>query len=443
MTLYDAPALVRLILSVNAIFSECVSIYIILKNFYQKRVIPIKIHDFIIFGLTYFAAQILADISSVKGNGAETLSYPKLARMPLWVFLLYVAATFVIFYFKMRRLRLVKENRLTTGSIRQTMDVIPDGLCCYTTIGIPRLVNKRMERLCWEIIGAPMGDAADFWDRLSHGRLKEGVESVRGGDNPIVKLSDGRVISFTRKSFITEGHKIYEVVATDISSVYDITTTLRESNQRLTEMNKRLKKISESITQMTIDREVLDTKIAIHDNLGSMLLSTRRYLSKKDKMSKLDSLSERRELIRSWKQNVTLLLHERAETRTDEYVLIQEAAFDVGMKINIKGTLPPQPEIKKIVATAMHECMTNTMRHAGGDELYITIVLERHFSEEEAEAQPGDVYTVEIKNNGAPPAGPIFETGGLGSLHQLVVKYGGEMIMEWKPEFVLRLILPV
>lgn len=443
MTLFDSPAVLRFILAMLVMFFECSTIYIMFKNFQQKRSVFIRLHDILILCINLAANQLLANVADVHSGGQERLYFKKLAYMPLWAFILFLIADVVVIYFKMRRIRLVQEKRLTRVSIRQAMDAIPDGLCCYTPLGIPRLVNRQMERLCWELMDEPMSDAAQFWDNLCHGRLKNEAESVRGGNTPIIRLSDGRVISFTRKSFKTDGYDMYELMATDITSVFEITTALRESNRRLTEMNKRLKQVSESITQMTIDKEVLDTKIAIHDNLGSMLLATKRHLLVGHKAKPIEYYAERRELIDSWRQNVYLLLHEKAETRTDEYILIEETAADVGMSIHIEGELPGRPEIKKIVATAMHECLTNTMRHAKGDTLFIRSCLEKEASGETAKRYGSDVYSVIITNNGLPPKGPVSESGGLGSLRELVNKYGGEMATEWKPEFVLRLILPV
>ena len=87
--------------------------------------------------------------------------------------------------------------------------------------------------------------------------------------------------------------------------------------------------------------------------------------------------------------------------------------------------LPQDAARKKLVATAMHECITNTIRHAGGDELYINIVKE-------------NPMILEFTNNGKPPESKVRLTGGgLDMLRSMVRDYGGDVRVESSPVFKL------
>ena len=96
----------------------------------------------------------------------------------------------------------------------------------------------------------------------------------------------------------------------------------------------------------------------------------------------------------------------------------------------VTGALPQTEPQKHIVAVAIHECMTNTVRHAHGDELQIRVV--------EGEER----MIVTFTNNGEAPAGEVEEKGGLSSLRELTEKAGGTMTVCTGPSFAIRLELP-
>lgn len=101
------------------------------------------------------------------------------------------------------------------------------------------------------------------------------------------------------------------------------------------------------------------------------------------------------------------------------------------MKILYTGVRPPKGSVaEKILANAVFECITNTARHADGDELYITISDE------------GAFFTARIGNNGRPPKAEIVEGGGLSSLRRITEMAGGSMKTESFPRFLLSVSIP-
>ena len=90
------------------------------------------------------------------------------------------------------------------------------------------------------------------------------------------------------------------------------------------------------------------------------------------------------------------------------------------------GVRPPKGRVaEKILANAVFECITNTARHADGDELYITV------------SGDGAFFTARIGNNGRPPKAEIVEGGGLSSLRRITEMAGGSMKTESFPRFLL------
>lgn len=82
------------------------------------------------------------------------------------------------------------------------------------------------------------------------------------------------------------------------------------------------------------------------------------------------------------------------------------------------------------MSAAIHECFTNALRHAHGDELFVEITENE------------EMLTSVFSNNGEPPAGEITEKGGLKSLRELTEQAGGHMTIRYNPVFEIQLKLP-
>lgn len=82
------------------------------------------------------------------------------------------------------------------------------------------------------------------------------------------------------------------------------------------------------------------------------------------------------------------------------------------------------------VAQAIEQCAANTVRHADGDTLSVTLT--------ETSAH----CTAAFRNNGNPPAHPVAETGGLLYLRRAAEEAGGTMTVRSEPVFLLTISLP-
>ena len=211
-----------------------------------------------------------------------------------------------------------------------------------------------------------------------------------------------------------------EITATDITEEYGLGQQLEAENEKVKQINERLREFSADVTDATIAQEMLSAKIRIHDNLGSLLLATRRYIEE-------DEGSDRGSLSMMWRQIMALLRRDNRIGGSDMYRTVLGAAEDVGIGVWIRGELPEVPWQKRIVVTAINECITNTLRHAGGDELRIHTV------------KTAEETVVTLKNNGTPPGNPVPETGGLGNLRRMAESQGAKMEVSGDPEFTLSL----
>ena len=137
----------------------------------------------------------------------------------------------------------------------------------------------QIKELCFKITGKPLLSGADFWNMLATETPILPNERVADGEKPMIRTDDGNVYSFERIEHETDGKKVYEIVATDITRKYELSEDLSKKNKELAALNRRMRVYGENIQKLTSEKETLNAKIRIHDELGKLLLSTRKSLS--------------------------------------------------------------------------------------------------------------------------------------------------------------------
>ena len=110
--------------------------------------------------------------------------------------------------------------------------------------------------------------------------------------------------------------------------------------------------------------------------------------------------------------------------------MLQKAAEAVNVTIHRNHPLPEAEKQNNLIVAAIYECMTNTVKHADGTEVYLDIQEER------------TTWKVQLTNDGNPPTQTVKETGGLANLRRVVEAAGGTMTIESVPRFMLQLELP-
>lgn len=302
-------------------------------------------------------------------------------------------------------------THITNISVKQAVDKIPFGVCYYNNQGRILLINQTMSNLCEEIIGEPVQNGIRTFEKI----LSMGS---------VIHMPDDRAISVQSQKCIIDTEEVELVIAFDITEEYKKTNILLQKEEQLKELNSKLISYNKEMVSVIALREVLNAKVKIHDELGSSLLATKKYLLQGG------TTEERIRLIDSLRNNVRFLRQESEEVTYDEYEMIMNTAVDIGMKVDIKGELPDDERSRHIVATAMHECLTNTIRHAGGDTLYV-----------EVKNIPNGLRLI-YTNNGTVPDAPISEKGGLNSLRNLVEQAGGTMQITVTDQYTLTIDIP-
>ena len=374
----------------------------------------------------FIILQSMADVSLCANEADPRFSLPAVILKDVpWI----IVALVMVVIFAAEVLCLVAVNRagrdkLSPGSVKESLDALPDGVCFFSEDGRILLSNRRMQHISSDITGIGILNGEKLWRCIEEKSVKTDVS-----DGLVILTSDSKVWNVRRSEIEAEGNRINEIVALDVTEQYELRRELEERNERLNSVNERLRIFSRDMSRLTAEKELLDAKIKVHDDLGRSLLAFRAYLTAEP------SKRDRSKLLPLWRYVISVMKKETAPS--EEWGAIEKTAESLHIQIEINGDLPAgladlpvSGEVRSAIMAAIRECLTNTARHARGDRLFVLIKCG-------ADAPHG--IRIEITNNGRAPLVPIQEAGGLSNLRHMVERAGGIMTIESSPQFLLRL----
>ena len=302
--------------------------------------------------------------------------------------------------------------------VKEAFDNLPSGVCFFDRNGMVTLRNHQMHRLILDLTGRDLQHLTELEQLL----CDDTPTKKREGD--IFLTEDGSAWRFSVQPIETQdGSRYMQCIAANVTALYRSQKELEEDNRRLEQIGERLRRLSASITALTREEEALTMKMRVHDDIGRSVIATRRLLMQKRPTGELD--------LTVWKNAVRLLKHDaQSPEEQDALTELIEAAAGIGIRIHTEGTLPEDQAAAYLLVTAMRECATNAVRHAGAADLFA-----RFF-------QAHGMATAVITNNGAAPAKDITEGGGLSSLRTRIERHGGDMHIRSKPHFEMTVSVP-
>ena len=335
--------------------------------------------------------------------------------LPVWTLFMYEMLTALIVLAAFRNMLRWQKQHPTFDSIKETMDLLPVGIAFARPEGTVVFSNLAANTLCRALTGKVMTDLSTF---------REGI----GAREPAAQflLPDGSAVwQIVSEPLEVESETFIGMTATDITEQAAITKELEEKNKKLRDIHLRLDIYNKQADRIIIAQELLTARMTVHNELGSVLLESRHYLNEPVDIDEVI-------LLQALKNTNAYLLREYEEDDTARDALTDalETAEAIGVEVKVAGILPEAEPQRGILAAAIIECATNTVKHANGDALSVGI---RHTGERL-------LYT--FQNNGLLPKNEISESGGLLSLRSLVEKAGGTMRIDRTPQMELTITLP-
>ncbi len=397
--------------------------------YYALNIIMTALQSINLIWLLQLMIADIKDLSSAENNAGWMLP---LQSIFLFVLLAYLVRIF--YKTRFRRLEL-----LTPHSIRETIDHLPGGICFSTVEGKPVLVNHKMNDLVFQLTGHTIMNAKTTWEQLL--RLRSANECVKleepwikqehigeaSDDCVFFSFSGGSIWRF-RKELLTDKEPNYiQLQATDISDLYWYSKRLYENNQKLEIQYERQQSLFANIVEINHEKEVLQAKMRIHDDLGRSIITTKQHLANLTLEENLHSLAEIwGNAIRSMEDFTRM----GSDAETSPEIELKKAADMIGCTIHFQGERPSGRKASLLFYSVVREALTNAVLHAKADRLNVIIRPTEHG------------YHVEISDNGSVAASSVTEGSGLRNLRNKLEQEGAALEIHCENGVVLIAKIP-
>ncbi|MBR2752077.1 MAG: hypothetical protein IKD90_13210 [Clostridiales bacterium] len=364
------------------------------------------------------AALLLAHLITIMANEGVLITYGPAVTAGTFALLLLLSIGIV---FQVRYSVRRRKSRIYPGSVKESVDQLSTGVCYYYGDGRIKLHNASMEKIWNDLTGKSMVDGRELWETISQGRAQSG-SCISKGEVPIYMLPDESVRSWRRNKVSTDGMELYEVLAADVTEEYALVHDLEEKKERLRHRGTRLKAVGERIDALNIEKEILDSKIRIHDDWGRALITAKAFIEQPD-------MEKKRGFLTLWERNISYVEENEQSEAKDAYDDIFQSAKSLGLTIDIDEELPSDYDTRNLLIHAMAVCIGNMVKHAEATTLHVKTVHK------------DGRCTYTFTNDGQPPANTVEEKGGLKNLRRRVEAQGGSMFIDSMPRFALHIEL--
>lgn len=344
-------------------------------------------------------------------------NYYEVLPVPIWVIWCIVGAIDFLLIWEGTRLKRISKEKVNRNSIKEAMNLLPTGICYFNSDGTVKLANTQIYQLFRILAHKDLQKFSELRDAL-HTSIQNGVIRLAGKKDTYI-FPDGKVWDYRENEVRDRDGKIYiEAVFMDVTKQYHEKINLTKQTEKLKEISRELRYLSDNVLILTREREVLAAKTKLHDQMGAGLTAIRQNL--------LQGSEDYSDAVRLLCQAVNAIWNDNQQTFGEgEFEQFLQDAKTLGVKIECLGSLPKNEDYANIYILAMRECLTNGVCHAGATELFITM------------QENNDFYRIRITNNGAAPEKEVVPKGGLYNLSRHIFDHSGEMQIQSIPYFAL------
>ncbi len=415
----DCSLLLKFSLAVFLYLTLILQCFLIIRMLYFRLLIIEALVNF-----AFLCANVYILFICSKAHDAYNESL--LCRIPYIALLVFALIAIIFALYSLFKLNKKSKKVLSVNSVKEAIDNLPCGVCIFNASGIPILCNHVMHRLSFELTGNDINSLEMFKTSLEKCALSDRI-LIPKEKNAIYIIEDKKAWRFSKNLFTdSNGNSYTQILASDITQLYERKLMLDEENKKLTEITRNLKALSKNVAKETHEAEILSMKMKVHDEIGRNLTATRRLITLKR------PLNEAEPILSSWNKTVKLLVSDTKE-RSNEDMLTEviDAAYHMGIEIRLNGEFCSNEKEAYIIICAIRECATNAVRHANASTLYVDIKNSK------------DNITAIITNDGIRPENDITEEGGLSTLRKRVLRVSGEMHIISRPAFSLSVSIPL
>ena len=161
--------------------------------------------------------------------------------------------------------------------LKDTYATIRGTLYYFNSDGTVKLANTQIYQLFRILAHKDLQEFSELRDAL-HTSIQNGVIRLAGKKDTYI-FPDGKVWDYRENEVRDRDGKIYiEAVFMDVTKQYHEKINLTKQTEKLKEISRELRYLSDNVLILTREREVLAAKTKLHDQMGAGLTAIRQNL---------------------------------------------------------------------------------------------------------------------------------------------------------------------
>ena len=145
-----------------------------------------------------------------------------------------------------------QKKHLNPGTIKESFDALPDGVCFARQSGVPLLINTRMEQLCSQLLGTRLQNTNFFWHSLQVQEYNKKIHNISTGTTVTLQFPDGTVWDFRRRELSLKKDSIWQFSACNVTQQYLLNQKLKQQNDQLNQVNEHLRLFSYEVEKVIL-----------------------------------------------------------------------------------------------------------------------------------------------------------------------------------------------
>ena len=338
--------------------------------------------------------------------------------LPLFDIFLPVCALLVLLLLAGRVLLLIRHIRawsareVTVASIREGLDLLPDGLLFARADHTAVLVNITMLRFMERTLGRQYRSADVFWQELMAFDDPATADKIVHENAVLLRFAAGDAWLVQRVR-LTEGLDGWQLTASCVTEADAVSRELEAKNAALSATVSAQKELLATLEKTERHRTLQDITSRVHDVLGQRISMLQQLLASPAPKDALDTIIR----IDSLLEEVPLMQEEHPATlladMTDTYTRL-------GVRLVQTGELPRSLRRARAFAAIIREGLSNAVCHGRANEIRITLTEHR----------------LCIRDNGI-GCTTLRPGGGLAGMIRRVNELGGHLRITTSPHFEL------
>ena len=194
----------------------------------------------ILFGIVIFGHFLLMQCLISLRPGIDGYYDPlgisrAFSEIPIIVILIVEIVTLLLLIVSIREYYNLYKTSVTEETIKQGFDDLPKGICFYVDGGMIPMANKEMIRQAIELTGEYLKNGEVFAERIK----KKEVNAINYpfGDGMVFGMEDGRIYHFRFADNEYEGHKVHQIISTDITKDFRLNEKINQENEARNQAN--------------------------------------------------------------------------------------------------------------------------------------------------------------------------------------------------------------